>query len=72
MPKPPLEQHDFGGVFGGPVEVPGLYNGKDRTFFFASYEAYRNKSSAAPSVVTIPTAEMYNGDFSNWRDANGT
>ncbi len=53
------------------MKVPGLYNGKDRTFFFASYEAYRNKSSAAPSVVTIPTAEMYNGDFSNWRDANG-
>ena len=69
--KPPLEQHDFGGVFGGPVKVPGLYNGKDRTFFFASYEAYRNKSSAAPSVVTIPTAEMYNGDFSSWRAANG-
>ena len=70
-PKPPLEQHDFGGVFGGPVRIPGLYNGQDKSFFFASYEGYRNKTAAAPSVVTIPTAEMYNGDFSNWRDANG-
>ncbi len=70
-PKPPLEQHDFGGVFGGRVWIPGLYDGKDKTFFFASYEAYRNKSSAAVRVATIPNAEMYNGDFSNWRDANG-
>lgn len=70
-PKPPLEQHDFGGVFGGPVMLPGLYNGHDRTFFFASYEAYRNKTAAAPTFATIPTAAMYNGDFSSWRDANG-
>ena len=70
-PKPPLEQHDFGGVFGGPVMVPGLYNGRNKTFFFASYEAYRNKSAAAPRTVTIPTAAMHAGDFSEWRDANG-
>ncbi|HUP39729.1 MAG TPA: carboxypeptidase-like regulatory domain-containing protein, partial [Vicinamibacterales bacterium] len=70
-PKPPLEQHDFGGVFGGPVMVPGLYNGRNKTFFFASYEAYRNKTSAAPRTTTIPTEAMHNGDFSGWRDANG-
>jgi hypothetical protein len=70
-PKPPLEQHDFGGVFGGPVMLPWLYNGRNRTFFFSSYEAYRNKTAAAPSISTIPTAEMYAGDFSQWRDANG-
>ena len=38
-PKPQVSQHDFGGVFGGPVTIPKLYNGRDRTFFFASYEA---------------------------------
>src|SRR5687768_7745394 len=70
-PKAPLEQHDFGGVFGGPVMVPGLYNGRNKTFFFASYEAYRNKSAAAPRTATIPTAAMHAGDFSQWRDANG-
>jgi Carboxypeptidase regulatory-like domain/TonB dependent receptor len=70
-PKPPLEQHDFGGVFGGPVMVPGLYDGHNRTFFFASYEAYRNKTAAAPATATIPTAQMFAGDFSGWRDANG-
>ena len=51
--------------------VPGLYNGRNKTFFFASYEAYRNKTSAAPQTVTIPTAAMHAGDFSQWRDANG-
>jgi Carboxypeptidase regulatory-like domain len=70
-PKPPLEQHDFGGVFGGPVMLPWLYNGRNRTFFFSSYEAYRNKTAAAPSVATIPTPEMMAGNFSQWRDANG-
>ena len=70
-PKPPLEQHDFGGVFGGPVMLPWLYNGRNRTFFFSSYEGYRNKTAAAPSVATIPTPEMMAGNFSQWRDANG-
>ena len=70
-PKPPLEQHDFGGVFGGPVTLPGLYNGRDRTFFFTSYEGYRNKTAAAPSTATLPTPAMFNGDFSEWRDASG-
>src|SRR5688572_23771446 len=69
--KPPLSQHDFGGVFGGRVLIPKLYDGRDRTFFFTSYEAYRNKTSAAPQTVTIPVAEMYQGDFSQWRNAAG-
>ncbi len=51
--------------------LPGMYNGHDRTFFFASYEAYRNKTAAAPTTATIPTAAMYAGDFSAWRDTNG-
>jgi hypothetical protein len=70
-PKPPFKQHDFGAVFGGPVMLPWLYNGRDRTFFFTSYEAYRNKTAAAPSTATIPTPEMFNGDFSAWRTASG-
>lgn len=34
-------QNDFGGVFGGPLLIPGLYNGRDKTFFFFSYEGLR-------------------------------
>ena len=67
-----MSQHDFGGVFGGPVAIPKLYDGRDRTFFFASYEAYRNKTSAAPQTVDHPgRRRCTNGDFSQWRNASG-
>ena len=52
--------------------LPWLYNGRNRTFFFSSYEGYRNKTAAAPSIATIPTPEMMTGNFSQWRDANGS
>lgn len=38
---PKLDMNDFGGYAGGPVNVPGLYHGKDKTFLFASYEGLR-------------------------------
>jgi hypothetical protein len=41
VPQSALRQNDFGGTVGGPVTVPGLYDGKDRTFFFFSYEGLR-------------------------------
>jgi hypothetical protein len=40
-PAPALRQNDFGGTLGGPVRIPHLYNGKDKTFFFVSYEGLR-------------------------------
>ncbi len=41
-------QNDFGGTLGGPVRIPGLYNGTDRTFFFFSYEGLRLKHLMQP------------------------
>ena len=38
LPKPALRQHDYGGVLGGPLIVPKLYDGRNRTFYFLSYE----------------------------------
>src|SRR5262249_5767619 len=37
QPKPPERQNDFGGTFGGPVVIPHIYNGRNKTFFFVSY-----------------------------------
>ena len=54
--KPLTRQNQFGGSIGGPIS-------KDRTFFFADYEGYRIKQGV-PSVVTVPTVRMRNGDFS--------
>lgn len=41
LKEPPLRQNDFGGTLGGPIRIPHVYNGKDKTFFFVSYEGLR-------------------------------
>jgi Carboxypeptidase regulatory-like domain len=64
------KQNDFGFTIGGPVWIPKVYNGKDKTFFFFSYEGFRNRNGATNFATSVPTAEMYNGDFSNWVNAN--
>lgn len=63
-------QNNFGTSWGGPVLLPG-YNGRNKTFFFASYEGFVNRQASNASLFSVPTPEMYNGDFSNWVDANG-
>jgi len=65
------KQNDFGATVGGPVWIPKLYHGKDKTFFFFSYEGFRNRTGANGTVFTVPTPEMYNGDFSKWVTASG-
>src|SRR3954470_2687134 len=65
------KQHDFGATIGGPVWIPKIYNGRNRTFFFTSFEGFRNRNGAVSDRRTVPTAEMLNGDFSNWVDASG-
>ena len=64
-------QNDFGVTAGGPVVIPKLYNGRNKTFFFASFEGFRNRVGANDTILTVPTPEMYRGDFSNWVDQNG-
>jgi hypothetical protein len=63
-PRPADHQNDFGGSLGGPVRVPKLYDGRNKTFFFFSYEQYRNNQGTS-SQDTLPTqTELQNGDFS--------
>ena len=68
-------QHDFGAVLGGPVEIPKLYNGRGKTFFFLAYEGFRNRVGAATTPVAVPPLEFYSGDFhnlvANQKDATG-
>ncbi len=65
------KQNDFGGSVGGPVWIPKLYNGRDHTFFFVSYEGFRNRIGSNGGTLSVPTPEMYQGDFSKWVDAKG-
>ena len=66
--KSVYKQNDFGGSLGGPLVIPKLYDGRNKTFFFASYEGFRNRVGANDLIFTVPTPEMYNGDFSKWVD----
>jgi len=65
------KQNDFGATVGGPVWIPKVYHGKDKTFFFFSYEGFRNRTGANGQTFTVPTPEMYNGDFSKWVTSSG-
>lgn len=65
------KQNDFGATVGGPVWIPKIYNGRNKTFFFFSYEGFRNRNGATNATATVPTPEMYNGDFSNWVTSSG-
>lgn len=69
--KPTLKQHDFGGTVGGPVWIPKVYNGRNKSFFFFSGEFFRNRTGPRADQFTVPLAEMYQGNFSNWKDQNG-
>jgi hypothetical protein len=62
-PKPRDHQNDFGGSVGGPVWIPKVYNGHDKTFFFFSYEQYRN-NVGTNNITTLPTDAERSGDFS--------
>ena len=65
------KQSDFGGSLGGPVHIPNVYSGRNRTFFFVSYEGFYNQQGNNAAFRSVPTPEMWNGDFSNWVNANG-
>lgn len=67
---PDFSRNVFGGTFGGPVIIPKLYNGRNKTFFFGDYEGTR-QSNATTSTATMPTAQERAGDFSNTRLPNG-
>ena len=60
--KPPFQQNQFGGALGGPVYLPKLYNGRNRTFWFANYQGTRIRKGLT-RLFTVPTAGMRAGDF---------
>jgi hypothetical protein len=70
--KSVYKQNDFGVTAGGPLYLPKVYNGKNKTFFFASYEGFRNRVGAGNgSLSSVAPPEFYTGDLHNWVDGNG-
>ena len=63
--KPKLIMNDFGGFLGGPVILPNLYNGRDKTFVFMSYEGLRLPRQT-PLVESVPSMAMRGGDLCSY------
>jgi hypothetical protein len=61
--KPPLRQNQFGFELDGPVVIPKLYNGRDKTFFMASYEGFRLVQQSTSLSTQMPEA-FFSGNFS--------
>ena len=70
-PAPPVDQqNDRGFTVSGPVILPWLYHGKDRTFFLASADWFR-QNQAQTAIGTVPSPALKQGDFSNFVDSKG-
>lgn len=57
---PPFRRNEFGGTIGGPVLLPDVYNGKDKTFFFFEYAGFRQRLGE-PILISVPTAQERQG-----------
>ena len=64
-PKSPFKQNSFGADLGGPISIPKVYDGKNKTFFFFSYEGDRRRDFGTGALRTLPTSDFKNGDFSS-------
>jgi hypothetical protein len=64
--NPPFHQNQFGGTLGGPLIIPHIYNGKNRTFWFVSYDEGLYNKVNTPSNDFVPTSAELGGDFSAW------
>jgi hypothetical protein len=73
-PKNRLRQNQYGGMFSGPIIIPKLYNGKNRTFFMFDYEAHKVREPNQVGQANVPTEAFRSGDLSallNRRDESG-
>ncbi|MBV8829863.1 MAG: carboxypeptidase regulatory-like domain-containing protein, partial [Acidobacteriaceae bacterium] len=69
-PRPAFTQNQFGFNLGGPVYIPKLYDGRNKTFFFVDYEGFRLRQGQS-STQTVPTALERTGNLSQLAAAQG-
>ncbi len=69
--RPRARRNDYGFTVGGPVIIPKLYNGKDKTFFFFNFEQFRETQIINNVPITVPTAAYRTGNFSGAIVADG-
>ena len=68
--QPEYIRNEWGASIGGPISIPKLYSGKNRTFFFFAYERYSLAQNPYQNE-TVPTVQMQNGDFSGAFSSSG-
>ena len=68
---PRHRENEFGGTVGGPVFIPKVYNGKNRTFFFTDLNWYKLRAGAQNSIGSVPDQAFRNGDLSGLVDSTG-
>ena len=64
--------NEYGGTVGGPIFIPKLYNGKNKSFFFFNYGGFKYRSGPGSSVASLPTQEFRNGNFSTYTNPDGS
>jgi hypothetical protein len=67
---PHLVRNEFGASVGGPINIPKLYNGRNKSFFFVAFERFSLRQDSS-QLVRVPTAAMRNGDFSSLVNSQG-
>ena len=67
---PPYKRNEFGASIGGPILIPKIYDGKDKSFFFFAYERY-SLISGTYTLGDVPTPAERNGDFSGMVNSSG-
>lgn len=69
--NPRLNRNQYGANIGGPVRIPKVYNGQDKTFFFFNWESGRLLQAINPSLRIVPTQPRRDGDFRGLTTAAG-
>lgn len=64
-------ENEFGGSVGGPIDIPKLYSGKNRSFFFTNLNWYKLRGGAQNSIASVPDQAFRNGDLSGLVDSSG-
>ena len=68
---PVNRQNEFGAVFGGPLQIPKVYNGRNRTFFHLVYSGFRYRQSASNTLISVPPEAFRTGNFSSLVNSAG-
>lgn len=69
--RPIVRQNEYGFTVGGPVWLPKVYNGKNKTFFFLSWGQFKVRGGGTAGIRTYPTEAFKKGDFSKLTDVQG-